>query len=147
MTRPGRLITLIVLLAIAAAALERTSHAQDPAMPRRAPVAAPRTTPRPRPHAAITPATAAQVDSQDQLDRRQRRDEAAELRGHRLLDHLPLELAGVRIAVARISPDGQRTLLVVHPGPHGRGFAHALYRQALRTYGDPGRHYELRWER
>ncbi len=139
MTRRARAVALTALVLVAIAVLELPDR--DPA-PRGAPTA------RATPTATATPpgppprASRAQINAQDRLTHAQRTREQRQVAARRLLDHLPLELAGVRIDVAGIAPDRRRTLLELRPGSRGRDFALDLYRQALATYGDSGRAYQ-----
>ena len=140
MSRGARAVALTALVLGVIVVLELPDR--DPA-PRGAPTA------RATPTATATPqrppprASRAQINAQDRLTHAQRTREQRLVAARRLLDHLPLELAGVRIDVAGIAPDGRRTLLELHPGPRGRDFALTVYRQALATYGDTGRAYQL----
>lgn len=140
MTRRARAVALTALVVVAVVVLELPDRT---APPRPVPTA------RVTPTATATPqgrpprASRAQIAAQDRLTRAQRARERRLVAARRLLDHLPLELAGVRIHVAGIAPDGRRTLLELRPGPRGRDFALTVYKQALATYGDSGRAYQL----
>jgi hypothetical protein len=138
MTRRGRTTVLVLLVLAAAAALQRVDRPEGEPSP-------PAATATRVPSATPTPAAAGQIAAQDRLTPAQRRRDRVALARRRLVEHLPVALAGVRIDVAGIAADGRRTLLELDPGPRGRRFALALYHQALHVYNDPGRDYQLRW--
>jgi hypothetical protein len=146
MSRTTRALALVVLIAAAASAFAPHEHTGNDTRTRSA---TPRSPATPSAHSppATTPVTRARVAAQDRLSVRERRHEAAASQRRRLLDQLPLQLAGVRIDIAGISTDGRRTVLLVRAGRHSRRFARAAYRHALRVYRDPGRSYEPRWTR
>jgi hypothetical protein len=144
MTRT-RALALVVLIAGLAGALQHDDHTAEDAR-HRSTTPPSSTTPLAR-AARPRPVTNALVRAQDRPSLHQRQHEAAALQHRRLLDHLPLQLAGVRIEVAGLSADGRRTALLVRAGRHSRRFARTAYRQALHTFDDSGRAYELRWTR
>jgi hypothetical protein len=139
MTGRARTTALALLILAAAIVLQRADKPPDEPSPR--PAATTHRVPAPTP----TPATAGQIAAQDRLTPRQRRRDGDALAQRRLIEHLPIALAGVRIDLAGIAADGRRTLLELHPGTRGRRFALALYQQALHVFNDRGRRYQLRW--
>jgi hypothetical protein len=147
MTRAARLIALVLLIPAAAALLGHDGRVGKGRAVHQPPGALSSAAPTPRATPTVTAATDAQVRAQDRLTARQQRHETVGLQRRRLLEHLPIELAAVRIDIAGISADGQRTALLLHARGHSRHFARMVYRQALRTYGDSGHAYALRWAR
>jgi hypothetical protein len=140
MTGRARTTALALLVLAAATALQRVDRPVSEPPPPRPPAAtgARVLTPTPR------PATARQIAAQDRLTPHQRRRDRAALARRRLIEHLPVTLAGVRIAVTGIAADGRRTLLELDPGSRSRRFALALYHQALRVYNERNRDYQLK---
>jgi hypothetical protein len=140
------LLALIALAAIAAALTGRD----------REPHADPRTTRRPAPTATSTPRVAATpappaierdaINRQDRTGRAHRAREARVFDTRPLLTELPLELADVRIDLAGLHRDGQTVILAIDTGPRSRAFARRVYERALRTFGDSGSGYRLRWQ-
>ena len=104
---------------------------------------------RPRATATNTPGptrlSRARLNRQDRVDRARRRRETDAFDGRPLLGQLPLTLAGVTIDIAGLAPNGRSTLLTIDAGERSHAHARAIYEQALRTYGDPGRAYQPRY--
>ena len=141
---------LLGLAAIAATAAAITAGTGQPADPREIPPRPAPPAPAGAPAARVTPAPPVlgreTINHQDRTSRARRRREAAAFDARPLLTRLPLELAGVRIDLAGLAPDGHTTTLAIDPGSRSRPFARRVYRRALATYRDPGRSYRLRWQ-
>ena len=88
-----------------------------------------------------------QVNRQDRVPAAQRRAEAHDGRERPLVALLPIALAGVRLDLTGVSPNGERTVISIEPGSRGRAYAAALYRRALAALDDGGHAYLVRWVR
>lgn len=88
-----------------------------------------------------------EINEQDRTSAAHRRRELRDAAARPLLAVLPVELAGVRMAVDGIAADDRTTTIAIDPGQRGRAYASALYRRAMTAYGDPGSVYSVRWVR